>query len=62
MTTAATARETENPYLNGNYAPVREEITAIDLDVSGTIPDYLDGRFCASGRIRWEIQTRAAIR
>src|SRR6185312_5980127 len=49
MTTAATARETENPYLNGNYAPVREEITAIDLDVSGTIPDYLDGRYLRIG-------------
>ena len=49
MTTAATARETENPYLNGNYAPVREEITAVDLDVSGTIPDYLDGRYLRIG-------------
>jgi len=49
MTTAATARETENPYRNGNYAPVREEITAIDLDVSGTIPDYLDGRYLRIG-------------
>ena len=49
MTTAAPARQTENPYLNGNYAPVREEITAIDLDVSGTIPDYLDGRYLRIG-------------
>ena len=49
MTTAATARETENPYLNGNYAPVREEITAIDLYVTGTIPDYLDGRYLRIG-------------
>ena len=49
MTTAATARETENPYLNGNYAPVREEITVIDLDVCGTIPDYLDGRYLRIG-------------
>ena len=23
MTTSAPSRETENPYLNGNYAPVR---------------------------------------
>jgi len=45
MTTAAPVRETENPYLNGNYAPVREEITAVDLDVTGTIPTYLDGRY-----------------
>jgi carotenoid cleavage dioxygenase len=49
MTTAAPVRETENPYLNGNYAPVREEITAIDLNVTGTIPDYLDGRYLRIG-------------
>jgi carotenoid cleavage dioxygenase len=49
MTTAAPVRETENPYLNGNYAPVREEITAIDLDVTGTIPTYLDGRYLRIG-------------
>jgi carotenoid cleavage dioxygenase len=50
MTTAkAPVRETENPYLNGNYAPVREEITAIDLDVTGTIPKYLDGRYLRIG-------------
>ena len=48
MTTAAPARE-PNPYLNGNYAPVSEEITALDLDVTGTIPDYLDGRYLRIG-------------
>jgi carotenoid cleavage oxygenase len=49
MTTAAPARQTENPYLTGNYAPVREEITAIDLDVTGSIPEYLDGRYLRIG-------------
>ncbi|HZN80640.1 MAG TPA: carotenoid oxygenase family protein, partial [Mycobacterium sp.] len=49
MTIAAPVRETVNPYLNGNYAPVREEITAIDLDVTGKIPDYLDGRYLRIG-------------
>jgi carotenoid cleavage dioxygenase len=49
MTTAAPVRETENPYLNGNYAPVHEEITAIDLDVTGAIPEYLDGRYLRIG-------------
>ena len=49
MTTAAPVRETENRYLNGNYAPVREEITAVDLDVTGTIPTYLDGRYLRIG-------------
>lgn len=50
MTTAASrVRETENPYLSGNYASVREETTAIGLDVTGTIPDYLDGRYLRIG-------------
>jgi carotenoid cleavage oxygenase len=49
VTTATPARETANPYLNGNYAPVRKEITAVDLDVTGTIPEYLDGRYLRIG-------------
>jgi carotenoid cleavage dioxygenase len=49
MTTAAPSRETVNPYLNGNFAPVREEITAIDLDVTGSLPTYLDGRYLRIG-------------
>ena len=38
---SAPVRQTENPYLNGNFAPVREEITALDLDVTGTMSQYL---------------------
>jgi hypothetical protein len=49
VTTATPARETANPYLNGNYAPVRKEITAVDLDVTGTIPEHLDGRYLRIG-------------
>src|ERR1700737_1968427 len=49
MTTAAPSRETVNPSLNGNYAPVRDEIPAIDLDVTGTLPEYLDGRYLRIG-------------
>jgi carotenoid cleavage oxygenase len=49
MTATTPVRETENPYLNGNYAPVREEITALDLDVTGAIPEYLDGRYLRNG-------------
>ena len=49
MTSAAPVRETENPYLSGNYAPVHEEITALDLEVTGTIPYYLDGRYLRIG-------------
>ncbi|MHC9294212.1 carotenoid oxygenase family protein [Mycobacterium sp. LTG2003] len=49
MTTALTARESENVYLAGNYAPVHQETTALDLAVTGTIPDYLDGRYLRNG-------------
>ena len=38
-----------NPYLEGPYAPVREEITAADLPVSGVLPSYLDGRYLRIG-------------
>jgi carotenoid cleavage dioxygenase len=49
MTTAAPTRVTENPYLNGNYAPVKEEVTALDLEITGTVPEYLDGRYLRIG-------------
>jgi carotenoid cleavage oxygenase len=49
MTTAAPVQQTKNPYLNGNFAPVHEEVTVTDLDVTGTIPDYLDGRYLRTG-------------
>ncbi|MBB5167026.1 carotenoid oxygenase family protein [Mycobacterium sp. AZCC_0083] len=48
-TTVPPTTETDHPYLSGNYAPVREEVTATDLAVSGTIPDYLDGRYLRTG-------------
>lgn len=38
-----------NRYLQGNFAPVREEHTATDLAVTGTIPDHLDGRYLRIG-------------
>jgi carotenoid cleavage dioxygenase len=39
-----------NPYLQlDNFAPVKEEVTAIDLEVTGTIPAALDGRFVRNG-------------
>jgi carotenoid cleavage dioxygenase len=40
---------TRNRYLEGNFAPVREEITATDLEVTGTIPGHLDGRYLRNG-------------
>ncbi len=49
MTTAARTHASEHPYLNGNYAPVREEITALDLEITGTVPAYLDGRYLRIG-------------
>jgi carotenoid cleavage dioxygenase len=44
MTTA-----TSNPYLVGNFAPVRDEVTARDLPVTGTIPPPLRGRYLRNG-------------
>ena len=38
-----------SPYLAGNFAPVSEEVTALDLAVTGTIPDELNGRFLRNG-------------
>ena len=39
----------ENRYLTGNFAPVHEEITAVDLPVTGMIPESLRGRFLRNG-------------
>jgi carotenoid cleavage dioxygenase len=38
-----------NPYLQGNYAPVHEEVTATELAVSGSIPEELCGRYLRNG-------------
>ena len=38
-----------NRYLEGNFAPVQEEVTAFDLPVTGKIPDELNGRFLRNG-------------
>lgn len=40
---------TNSAYLRDNFAPVNEEVTAFDLDVTGTIPDGLDGRLLRIG-------------
>ena len=39
----------ENPYLSGNFAPVEEERTDLDLEVTGTIPPELEGRLLRIG-------------
>lgn len=38
-----------NPYLSGNFAPVAQEVTAIDLEVIGEIPFDLSGRYLRNG-------------
>lgn len=40
---------TKNPYLEGNYAPVRDERYDRHLVVEGTIPPELDGRLLRNG-------------
>jgi len=40
---------TENAYLVGNFAPVRDEVTANDLPVTGSIPPQLAGRYLRNG-------------
>jgi carotenoid cleavage oxygenase len=40
---------TGSRWLEGYYAPVREEVTAIDLPVTGQIPDALNGRYLRNG-------------
>lgn len=39
----------QNPYLQGPYAPVQREVTAIDLPVSGEIPADLQGAYVRNG-------------
>jgi carotenoid cleavage oxygenase len=38
-----------NRYLQGPFAPIQQEYTLTDLEVAGTIPDYLDGRYLRNG-------------
>jgi carotenoid cleavage dioxygenase len=38
-----------NRYLQDSFAPVHQELTAFDLEVTGTIPDHLDGRYLRIG-------------
>lgn len=38
-----------NPYLEGNFAPVAEEISEHELQVEGNIPPELEGRYIRTG-------------
>ncbi|MEU1307538.1 carotenoid oxygenase family protein [Streptomyces cinnamoneus] len=49
-----------NPYLRGLYAPVHEEITAVDLPVTGRIPGSLCGRYLRNGPNPLEVEDPAA--
>ena len=38
-----------NSFVEGNFAPVRQERTVTDLAVTGHIPEFLDGRYLRNG-------------
>jgi carotenoid cleavage oxygenase len=38
-----------NVHLRGEFAPLQQEYTLTDLEVAGTIPGYLDGRYLRNG-------------
>ena len=40
---------TTNRFLTGPFAPVDTEVTALDLQVTGTLPPELDGRYLRNG-------------
>jgi len=42
-------RNSANPFLAGNLAPVHEEVTVTDLRVTGNIPTELTGRYLRNG-------------
>ncbi len=47
--TETTITGTDGFYLEGNYAPVADEITAFDLQVIGELPTELSGRYLRNG-------------
>lgn len=49
MTTSGVAPSRPPFYLEGNYAPVLDEVSAFDLPVRGTIPAELRGRYVRNG-------------
>jgi carotenoid cleavage dioxygenase len=38
-----------NPFLEGNFAPISQEHTLTELEVTGSIPEFLDGRYLRNG-------------
>jgi carotenoid cleavage dioxygenase len=47
--TSIQTTQSRNPYLEGFLAPVGTEVTATDLEVTGQIPEHLDGRYLRNG-------------
>ena len=46
----STVEQAANPFwLSGNYAPVLDEITALDLPVTGSVPSDLQGLYVRNG-------------
>ena len=48
-TALSTAEDARPTHLAGHYAPVPDEIDAVDLPVEGTLPPELDGRYVRNG-------------
>lgn len=49
MVNASALRNSSNPFLSGNLAPVDTETTAFDLRVTGNLPSELSGRYLRNG-------------
>jgi len=47
--TAIQLNQDVNPYMQGNFRPVQEEVTEFELEVSGDIPKELNGRYLRNG-------------
>src|SRR6185295_5971018 len=47
--TVLSANSTGAPYVAGNFAPLRSEVTSFDLEVIGHLPEELTGRFLRIG-------------
>ena len=49
MSTAEADPSSQSIFLRDNFAPVGTELTVADLEVSGTIPHELSGRYVRTG-------------
>lgn len=49
MTATAQPAASTSPYLSGIWEPVQQEMDSVDLEVTGTLPAHLDGRYLRNG-------------